>query len=114
LVSGILGLIVSIKLHSGNFLAGLEWLTYGRIRPAQLDALVYGFAAQAAFGVSEIPAGGDSAGPQIEIEPDPEAALDRALAPPPGTEPADTLLVCGSLYLVGAARGSRRRRFGGS
>lgn len=52
MVSGILGLIVSVKLHSGNFLAGTEWLTYGRLRPAQLDALVYGFAAQAAFGVT--------------------------------------------------------------
>lgn len=52
LVSSILGLIVSIKLHSPNFLASCEWLTYGRIRPAQLDSLVYGFAAQAAFGVT--------------------------------------------------------------
>ncbi len=52
LVSSVLGLIVSIKLHSPNFLAGCEWLTYGRIRPAQLDAMVYGFAAQAAFGVT--------------------------------------------------------------
>jgi dihydrofolate synthase/folylpolyglutamate synthase len=79
--------------------------------PALLSLEVSGRDTQAP---SEIPAGGDSAGPQIEIEPDPEAALDRALAPPPGTEPADTLLVCGSLYLVGAARGSLRRRFGGS
>lgn len=50
--------------------------------------------------------------PRIEIEPDPEAALVRALTPPPGAEPADTLLVCGSLYLVGAARCALRQRFG--
>jgi cytochrome c oxidase cbb3-type subunit 1 len=52
LVSGIFGLLVSIKLHSSTFLASCPWLTYGRIRPAQLDALVYGFAAPAAFGVT--------------------------------------------------------------
>jgi cytochrome c oxidase cbb3-type subunit 1 len=51
LVSNILGLLVSIKLHSPNFLARCSWLTYGRLRPAQLDTLVYGFAASAAFGV---------------------------------------------------------------
>ncbi|MEP6663570.1 MAG: cbb3-type cytochrome c oxidase subunit I, partial [Verrucomicrobiota bacterium] len=50
-ISSLLALIVSIKLHSPNFLAGCEWLTYGRLRPAQLDSLLYGFAAPAAFGV---------------------------------------------------------------
>ncbi len=52
LISAILGLIVSIKLHSPNFLANCAWLTYGRIRPVQMDSLLYGFAAQAAFGVT--------------------------------------------------------------
>jgi cbb3-type cytochrome oxidase subunit 1 len=52
LISSILGLLVSIKLHSPNFLAHCPWLTYGRIRPVQLDSLVYGFAASAAFGVT--------------------------------------------------------------
>lgn len=51
LVSAVLGLLVSIKLHSGGFLASCPWLTYGRIRPVQLDALVYGFAVPAAFGL---------------------------------------------------------------
>jgi dihydrofolate synthase / folylpolyglutamate synthase len=51
------------------------------------------------------------AGAQAEIEPDPAAALDRALALP-GTAGADTLVVCGSIYLVGAARTALRRRFG--
>jgi len=50
-VSAILGLLVSIKLHSSGFLADCSWLTYGRIRPVQLDAMVYGFAVPAAFGV---------------------------------------------------------------
>ena len=39
-------------MHSPDFLAACPWLTYGRIRPAQLDTLVYGFAAPAAFGVT--------------------------------------------------------------
>lgn len=52
LVSTVLGLLVSIKLHSSNFLAHCPWLTYGRIRPAQLDTMLYGFAASAAFGVT--------------------------------------------------------------
>ena len=41
------------------------------------------------------------------LEPDLERALDHALAD--GSAP---LLVCGSLYLVGAVRASLRRRFG--
>ena len=51
-ISAILGLLVSIKLHSPGFLAAFPWLTYGRIRPVQLDALVYGFAIPAVFGVT--------------------------------------------------------------
>ena len=50
--SSILGLLCSIKLHSPNFLASCAWLTYGRIRPAQLDSFVYGFAVPAALGVT--------------------------------------------------------------
>jgi dihydrofolate synthase / folylpolyglutamate synthase len=45
------------------------------------------------------------------VEPDAEAALDHALAASAETG-ADTLVVCGSLYLVGAARTALRRRFG--
>lgn len=52
LLSAVFGLLVSIKLHSSNFLAGCPWVTYGRLRPAQLDALLYGFAAPAAFGIT--------------------------------------------------------------
>ena len=50
-------------------------------------------------------------GTGLKVEPDVTAALDRALAG--GTEgPPDTLLVCGSFYLVGAVRGLLRARFG--
>jgi cytochrome c oxidase cbb3-type subunit I len=41
----------SIKLHAPNFLAASAWLTLGRIRPAAMNAILYGFASQAALGV---------------------------------------------------------------
>src|SRR5882672_2508926 len=47
----LLNLIASIKLHSPGFLADVAWLTFGRVRPAGMDALVYGFASQAAMGI---------------------------------------------------------------
>jgi dihydrofolate synthase/folylpolyglutamate synthase len=51
------------------------------------------------------------AGTTAEIEAEPGTALDRALAVTRAIG-ADTLVVCGSLYLVGAARTALRRRFG--
>jgi cytochrome c oxidase cbb3-type subunit 1 len=51
-VSIILGVISSAKMHSPNFLACSEWLTYGRVFPAHINALVYGWGAQAAFGAT--------------------------------------------------------------
>lgn len=41
----------AIKLHAPGFLAQIPWLTFGRIRPAAMNAVVYGFACQAALGV---------------------------------------------------------------
>jgi len=49
--------------------------------------------------------------PPAEVVPDPAAALDRALAAASDAG-ADTLVVCGSIYLVGAIRGLLRERFG--
>src|SRR5258708_16367447 len=48
----ILALIASIKLHGPGFLNGSAWLTYGRINPAAMNALLYGFASQAGLGVA--------------------------------------------------------------
>jgi cytochrome c oxidase cbb3-type subunit 1 len=45
-------LISSIKFHSPNFLADSAWLTYGRVRPAYLNCLLYGFCLQAGLGVA--------------------------------------------------------------
>jgi cytochrome c oxidase cbb3-type subunit 1 len=46
-----LGVIASAKVHNPGFLAGHAWLTYGRIFPAHLNALVYGWGMQAAFAL---------------------------------------------------------------
>src|SRR5438128_3130285 len=46
-----LALISSIKLHAPGFLAGQAWLTLGRVRPAAMNAILYGFASQTAIGV---------------------------------------------------------------
>ncbi len=48
-VSIILGLIGSVKMHSPGFLDGAGWTGYGRINPAHINALVYGWGFQAAF-----------------------------------------------------------------
>ena len=45
------GLITSIKLHAPGFLANVGWLTFGRVRPAAMNAILYGFASQAGIGV---------------------------------------------------------------
>lgn len=47
----LLALIAAIKLHKADFLADSAWLTLGRIRPASMNAFLYGFASQAGIGV---------------------------------------------------------------
>jgi len=46
------GLLASIKLHVPDFLSQQAWLTFGRIRPAHLNAVAYGWCSLAAFGVA--------------------------------------------------------------
>ncbi|MEA2600812.1 MAG: dihydrofolate synthase / folylpolyglutamate synthase [Acidobacteriota bacterium] len=46
----------------------------------------------------------------IQVEPDPGRALDRALAHP--LMPGEVLVACGSIYLVGEVRKRLRERFG--
>jgi len=50
-ISSLLALIASIKFHAPGFLAGVAWLTYGRVQPAADDALLYGFCLPAGMGV---------------------------------------------------------------
>jgi len=52
LIGTVFALIASWKLHAPDFLADLPWLTFGRVRPAHLNAVVFGFASEAAIGVT--------------------------------------------------------------
>lgn len=47
-----LALLASLQFHSADFLASFSWLTYGRVRPAYLDSVLYGFCLQAGLGVA--------------------------------------------------------------
>ncbi len=46
------GLLASLKLHWPDLLVTPAWLTFGRIRPAHLNAVAYGWCSLAAFGVA--------------------------------------------------------------
>jgi cytochrome c oxidase cbb3-type subunit 1 len=46
------GLIASLKFHAPGFLADCAWLTYGRVRPAGFNCLLYGFCMPAGLGVA--------------------------------------------------------------
>src|SRR6266516_4445967 len=50
--ASVFALIASLKLHVPNLLADCPWFTYGRVQAAQMNALIYGFAGQAALGVA--------------------------------------------------------------
>ena len=50
-VSLILGIISSAKTHSPDFLSCFSCFNYGRAFPAHMSTLIYGWGAQAAFGV---------------------------------------------------------------
>lgn len=50
LIATAFGFLATLKFHSPAFLADCPWLTYGRVHPANLNALIYGFAAQAGLG----------------------------------------------------------------
>ncbi len=49
-LGSVLALIASIKLHTPWFLADAEWLTFGRIRPAHLNTMIYGWASMSGMG----------------------------------------------------------------
>src|ERR1700722_13018206 len=51
LAGTVLALAASIKLHTPGFLAGHDWLTFGRVRPTHLNTVVYGWATLSGFGV---------------------------------------------------------------
>lgn len=47
----VFGLIASAKKHSPGFLTSFSWFDAGKIDAAHMSALIYGWAAQAAFGM---------------------------------------------------------------
>lgn len=52
LIGTVLAILASWKMHNPGFLADWAWLTFGRVRPAHLNAMVYGFASESAIGIS--------------------------------------------------------------
>jgi cytochrome c oxidase cbb3-type subunit 1 len=52
LLSSFLGWLAAIKMHSPGFLADWSYISYGRLVPLQSVSFLYGFASQAALGVS--------------------------------------------------------------
>jgi cytochrome c oxidase cbb3-type subunit I len=50
-VSIFLGVIASAQSHMPGFLSSCAWTSYGRVFPAHVNALVYGWGMQAAFAV---------------------------------------------------------------
>jgi len=45
-------LMASLKFHAPGFLADSAWLTYGRVHPAGLNSMLYGFCIPAGLGVA--------------------------------------------------------------
>lgn len=51
IVGSLLGLVAAIKMNYPEFLSSASWLTFGRIRPAHLNLVAYGWAAPVGIGV---------------------------------------------------------------
>ncbi len=103
-----------------SYLGGLEErpdLLFGALAEKSIDGVLPRLAATVSRVVLTRPPEKRAADPErwsspfegrpIRLEADPEQALDRALEACRGT-----LLVCGSIYLVGRVRGLLRERFG--
>lgn len=52
LAGSVAALLASIKLHYPEFLGNTEWLTFGRVRPAHLNSMIYGWASMSGIGTS--------------------------------------------------------------
>jgi len=51
-VGSLLALVASIKMHLPEWLGQTSWLTFGRVRPAHLNTVVYGWGSMAAIGTA--------------------------------------------------------------
>jgi cytochrome c oxidase cbb3-type subunit 1 len=52
LLGTILALFVSFKMHSPDMLSGVSFLTWGRVRPAHTNIMIYGWASMAGMGTA--------------------------------------------------------------
>ncbi len=52
LIGTVFAMISSFKLHSPEFLGDVSWLTFGRVRPAHLNTVIFGWASTAGIGVT--------------------------------------------------------------
>jgi len=52
LLATFLGILTSFQMHSPDFLSGVSFLTWGRIWPAHLNALIYGWGSMAGMGTA--------------------------------------------------------------
>src|SRR5260221_6492284 len=50
LLGSSLALVAAVKMHTPSFLVGWEWITFGRVRPAHLNTMIYGWASMAGIG----------------------------------------------------------------
>src|SRR3569623_1378033 len=51
LAFAVLGLLLAVKFYYPDFLGGLSWLTFGRLRPAHVNGMVFGVYSTAALGL---------------------------------------------------------------
>src|SRR4029079_13912006 len=52
LLATLLGVDTSLQMHAPDLLSGPAFLTWGRLRPAHFDALIYGWASMAGMGTA--------------------------------------------------------------
>ena len=52
LIGTLLAMLVSFKAHWADLLSGVSFLTWGRLRPAHMNIVVYGWASMAAMGTA--------------------------------------------------------------
>jgi cytochrome c oxidase cbb3-type subunit 1 len=52
LIGTVVAMLVSIKMHAPDLLANISFLTWGRLRPAHVNIMIYGWASMAAMGTS--------------------------------------------------------------
>ena len=52
MVGSLLAILASVKMHNPYFASSQAWLTFGRVRPAHLNVVIYGWASMAGIGVT--------------------------------------------------------------